>query len=209
LLSLAESQRNISSEVTFYGARDNCPPGGDIAHPVIHKEAGGTGTWADPITFAGDSAAIPVGAKIYYPRLSKYFIFEDDCEECIDDWKNGKKYHVDLWMGPDTLSPSTLVACENALTLDKDEITLDPKDDYYVDTTPLYNGATNKCIVNAPPCTDKGNECGNDCEIPNSATCAELAKMLLLTLERFQQLNPKLDCNKTVPAGTSVCQGGT
>jgi len=206
-LLINAAPRNESAEITFYGARDNCPPGGDISHPVIHKVAGGTGTFADPITFAGAPSAIPVGTKIYYSRLQKYFILEDDCEECIDDWNKHKKYHVDLWMGPDTLSDSTLVACENALTMDKDVIVIDASSGYSVITTPLYSNG--RCIVDAPPCTDKGNECGNNCEIPKSSTCADLAKEFLLTLKRFEDLNPKLDCSKTVPSGTSVCQGGT
>jgi hypothetical protein len=72
--------------LTFYGARDNCPPGGDIAHPTIHKLAGGTGNWADPITFAGadlKGQGVPyaVGQKVYVPSLQKYFIMEDQCEE--------------------------------------------------------------------------------------------------------------------------------
>jgi hypothetical protein len=112
-------------------------------------------------------------------------------------------------MGPDTLSPSSLVACENVLTRDSDEITLDPKNDYYVNPTPLYNGSTQKCIVNAPPCTDKGNECGNSCEIPKTATCQQLATEFGLSLARFQALNPKLNCADPVKEGTSVCQGGT
>ena len=83
---------------TFYGAKDNCPPGGDIAHPIIHKEAGGVGTFVDPITFAGDTTATPAGTIIYVWQLKKYFIMEDDCEECQDDWRKSHKWHVDLWM---------------------------------------------------------------------------------------------------------------
>ncbi|GDY30080.1 hypothetical protein [Gandjariella thermophila] len=41
--------------VTLYGARDNDPPGSsDISYPQIHSQAGGTGTYDDPITFATD-----------------------------------------------------------------------------------------------------------------------------------------------------------
>jgi len=208
LLALSHAaERNVTSTVTFYGARDNCPPGGDIAHPILHKLAGGTGTYADPITYAGASASIPVGSRIYIPRVKKYFIMEDDCEECISDWSKHKKYHVDCWMGPDTLSDSTLVACENQMTMDSDHVIVDATDGYQVNPTPLY--ANGKCIENAPPCTDVGNECGNSCEIPASATCDKLATEFMLTLARFKALNPNLDCSKTVSAGTSVCQGGT
>ena len=63
-------------------AKDNCPPGGDIAHPTIHKEAGGVGTYADPITFAGASKALPPGTIIYVhsAHVQRYAIMEDDCE---------------------------------------------------------------------------------------------------------------------------------
>jgi hypothetical protein len=109
----------VMAEFTFYGALDNCPPGGDIAYPKLHKEAGGTGTFADPITFAGAEKAMKPGTIIYAPQFMKYFIFEDSCEECEEDWKSKKKYHADLWMGPDTLGQGPLIACENTLTSNK------------------------------------------------------------------------------------------
>jgi hypothetical protein len=201
---------NVTAETTFYGSKDNCPPGGDIAHPVIHKEAGGVGTWDNPITYAGDVAATPVGARIYVFFLQKYFIMEDDCEECQHDWKRDKKYHFDLWMGGDTVSPgSNLIACEDALTVSKTTVDINPPNNYTVDVTPLFNNVTDQCIIPAPPCHDQGNVCGNSCEIPAAATCEALETMLYLTPTRFIELNPTLDCAKTVPSGTSVCMGGT
>jgi hypothetical protein len=68
--------------LTFYGYWDNTPPGSAIAYPQIHKTAGGTGTYADPITFATDKSELAPGTIIYVPRVEKYFIMEDDCEEC-------------------------------------------------------------------------------------------------------------------------------
>eukprot|EP01120_Amphizonella_sp_Union-15-10_P000338 TRINITY_DN10349_c0_g1_i2.p1 TRINITY_DN10349_c0_g1~~TRINITY_DN10349_c0_g1_i2.p1 ORF type:complete len:227 (+),score=23.04 TRINITY_DN10349_c0_g1_i2:52-732(+) len=209
LLHVASAEYTVSSEVTFYGARDNCPPGASIAYPVIHTEAGGIGTHADPITFAGAPKCFRPGTRIYNPRLKKYFIMEDECEECEQDWEN-RKYHVDCWIGPPTLTAGTeLIACENALTVDSETIIVDPNSTLPVDTTPLFNGATEKCIVYAPPCHDQGNECGNECQIPQTASCADLAKQYYLTLQRFEQLNPQLNCNRNVPSGTTVCQGGT
>ena len=35
---------------------------------------------ADPVTFAGATAAMPKGTIIYIWGLKKYFILEDDCE---------------------------------------------------------------------------------------------------------------------------------
>ena len=68
---------------------------------------------------------------------------EDDCEECINDWNKHKKYHIDCWMGPPTLTSGTeLIACENALTSDKENIIVDPANNYPVDATSLFNGTT-------------------------------------------------------------------
>jgi len=49
----------IDSE--FVHTKDNCPPGGAIAYPVIHQQAGGVGTFQDPITYAGDVDVTPAG----------------------------------------------------------------------------------------------------------------------------------------------------
>ncbi len=57
--------QNVTVETTFYGAKDNCPPGGDIAYPRIHKIAGGVGSFINPITYAGDKSATPPGTIIY------------------------------------------------------------------------------------------------------------------------------------------------
>lgn len=62
-------------ELTFFGARDNCPPGGAIAYPKIHKQAGGVGTFADPITFAGAEKALKVRESVTQqvaPIIEKY-----------------------------------------------------------------------------------------------------------------------------------------
>src|SRR5258705_11202427 len=88
--------------ITFYGWWDNTPPGGDIAHPQIHSTAGGKGTFADPITFATASAELSPGTKVWVPRVGKYFIMEDSCQECEADWSghgpNGGPglRHIDL-----------------------------------------------------------------------------------------------------------------
>jgi hypothetical protein len=174
----------------------------------MHQEAGGTGTYADPITFAGSKSAIKPGGRIYLPRLQKYFIMEDDCEECDKDWKKKKEWHVDLWMGPDTLGKGGLIACENQLTKMKDQIIVNPAATLPVIAQPLFTYETG-CIEHAEPCVDKGTACGNSCEIPDAATCPELAKDFFLNLTRFEQLNSKLDCSGTVPKGKSVCIGGT
>src|SRR5215472_7117188 len=46
---------SVTDFVTFYGWVDNSPPGPAIAHPCIHKHAGGTGTFSDPVTLPSTS----------------------------------------------------------------------------------------------------------------------------------------------------------
>lgn len=207
-MAVAATPVNVTALTTWYGAKDNCPPGGAIAYPVIHSQAGGTGTWADPITFAADARVFAPGTIIYVPYAAKYFIMEDECQECIHDWNKKRKYHVDLWMGPDTVTPGgDLIACENAMTQSDVVIVVNASSALPVDPTPVF--ANNTCIVPAPPCEDVGSTCGNDCQIPAAATCAQLKDMLYLNASRFMQLNPGLNCSAVVPAGATVCMGGS
>jgi len=209
---LAES--NITSELTFYGAGDNCPPGGAIAYPIIHQEAGGNGTWTNPITCASAPNWLSPGSKIYIPHYKKYFIMEDSCEECITDWVTRGKYHVDGWLGPDTIEHGS-TDCEVQLTLSATTITLNPADNHAVDTTPLFScnsQGTCTCIETVTsPCVNDYNVCGNSCQLPSSMSCQNAANMFLLTLSQFEQLNKGLCSSGStmIPAGKTVCQAGS
>ena len=175
------------------------------------------GTFDDPITFAGaqkNPALRPGKTVVYVPALQKYFRFEDQCEECESDWVKHGRWHFDLWMGGDAVTPDpNLIACENQLTRSKATVLVDAPAGLPVNATPLFNASSLQCIEPATPCTDKGNACGNSCEIPQSATCAALAVELLLPYPRFLQLNPQLGAQcaagSEVLTGTSVCMGGT
>jgi hypothetical protein len=137
----APTGRMWSLFVTFYGAADNDPPGStEIAHPNDrHQEAGGTGTFADPLSLAADPRAIPVGTRVYYPPLRKYFVMEDDCAQCITDWRSSRRPHIDLWTGD--FQGSALLACENALTPDGlVAVEVNPPPGRPVDPRPLFNG---------------------------------------------------------------------
>src|SRR5262249_43160072 len=84
----------VQAKVTWHAAADNDPPGSrEIAYPksddypTIHDEAGGKGTFADPITAAvKDTGTFPIGTRIYYPAVKKYFIVEDSCANCTSKW---------------------------------------------------------------------------------------------------------------------------
>jgi len=140
----------VNVYVTFYGGPDNDPPGStDIAYPNgRHGSAGGVGSYADPITLATDPRELPPGTLVYAPQWQKYFVMEDDCEECIDEWGADHHPHVDLWTGA---TGSKLLACENTLTPD-DPVALEinPPSDRPVDLRPLYDPATNTCWAPAP-----------------------------------------------------------
>ena len=137
----APTGRMWSVFVTFYGAADNDPPGStEIAHPNDrHQEAGGTGTYADPLSLAADPRALQVGTRVYYPPLRKYFVMEDDCAQCITDWRSSRRPHIDLWTGD--FQGSALLACENALTPDgRVAVEVNPPPGRPVDPRPLFNG---------------------------------------------------------------------
>ena len=129
---------SVAVLVTFYGGLDNDPPGSaEIAHPNSrHAEAGGTGTYADPVTVASDPRELPPGTLLYEPRLRLYLVMEDDCAECVAQWETARAGHIDIWTAR---SGAGLIACEEALTPDVPVvIEVNPPPGRPVDTRPLY-----------------------------------------------------------------------
>jgi len=132
-------QRKV--QVTYYAAADNDPPGStQIAYPNSrHPSAGGSGTVADPLSLATDPREIRPGVLVYYPTVRKYFVMEDDCAPCIDQWSQDRTPHVDLWMSNATAP--VVQECEAALTPDDpDTIIVNAPTDLPVDTRPLFSG---------------------------------------------------------------------
>ena len=156
--------------LTAYGYPDNTPPSGAVEHggsgsfpksgsstaggnninSGIHSTGGGTGTYANPITFAtdGSNGALAYGTEIYVPRFQKYFIAEDMCYECQADYQglgpvdvasatnvDGTNLigpggdggpgmvHFDVWVGGGGTNDvwQDVVMCENQLTLANDD----------------------------------------------------------------------------------------
>jgi len=117
------------------------------------------GTFDNPITFAtaargsGSTAEFPVGSKIYVPLVRKYFVMEDQCFECGQEWFNQNRHspHVDLWMGPSFGSADgPLTDCEEKLTLGSPfhgtgTIVANPARGLAVDTHPLFTH--NQCTA--------------------------------------------------------------
>lgn len=166
----AEAATSQKAFFTFYGWWDNTPPGGDIAYPKIHDTAGGVGSYTDPITFAAATAAAPAGTKIWVPRVKKYFIMEDGCDECNQDWNgagpNGgpKLYHFDLWLGGQGGNPFDAINCEDALThyntdgsATLEDVVIDPPSTEPYDSTAVFNTQTGACYGGAQPNTVVGS----------------------------------------------------
>jgi hypothetical protein len=133
--------RLMGAKVTFYAAYDNDPAGStQIAYPSVHSEAGGTGTFADPVTMASDADQIAPGTRIYYPPLRRYFVMEDQCASCL----GSGSFWIDLYAGGAT--DSGVEDCEAALTPGGNvTIEIDPPAGRAVDTTPLYSNG--RCIA--------------------------------------------------------------
>ena len=88
--SAAQPPRRVTvpAYVTAYTWWDNTPPGSAaISHPVLHRQAGGRGTFEDPVTVAVGHSIIggrdildyPPGTRLYFPHLRRYGIVEDTC----------------------------------------------------------------------------------------------------------------------------------
>jgi 3D (Asp-Asp-Asp) domain-containing protein len=129
--------RSFSTRITFYAALDNDPAGSRaIAYPRRHQQAGGVGTFADPITAAADPQAVAIGTVIYYPPLQKYFVVEDLCASCSGAW-------IDLYAG--NAIDAGVLGCEDSLTPGGNvAVELNPPPGRPVDTTPIYSGG--RCI---------------------------------------------------------------
>lgn len=127
------------SHVTGYSWFDNTPPGSaEISHPVIHRRAGGVGTYADPITVAVGHSIIngkdildfPAGTVFYVSGLKRYFIVEDTCGDgrrpqngpChrLDTPGNrapaGAQAWLDIWVGGRAISEAQANRCMNKIT---------------------------------------------------------------------------------------------
>lgn len=121
--------------VTAYTWYDNTPPGSQtISHPILHGEAGGIGTYEDPVTIAvGHSKAtgedildIPAGTRIYLPDVRRYFIVEDTCGDgpapengpCHigADQHGGDSMWIDMWIGGEEESASFVRTCTRTVT---------------------------------------------------------------------------------------------
>ena len=152
--SSSPAPTQVKAFMTLYGYVDNSPPGTDIAHPCIHSQAGGTGTYSDPITFATDVKELAWCEVIYVPYMKRYFIHEDECSQCDQNWRKLHLYRFDMWAGGDSGSlknpeKAALLACEDTWTRGnsiKDPnnpmVEVNPPDDLPVTSAPIFSPPT-------------------------------------------------------------------
>jgi hypothetical protein len=157
------------------------------ANNIVDTEATEhSGTYDDPITAASSAdtdpqnptaanprhkfetsggATLSPGTIIYNPEVQKYFILEDSCIECGDEYAciispedstdcsipsgcvPGTNLHIDFWMGPQYATDSNdLTNCENNSTVGNpfmgvSQVVVNPPPDLPVVTTPLFTGS--------------------------------------------------------------------
>ncbi|HEY4021113.1 MAG TPA: ricin-type beta-trefoil lectin domain protein [Pseudonocardiaceae bacterium] len=173
--------------ITMYGWYDNTPPSASISYPTLHQTAGGTGTFADPITYASDKSETPPGTKIYVPRVQKYFVMEDDCSECDADWKGHgpdggpNLWHFDLWLGGKGGNAISAIECEDALTNYNpdntpklESVIVNAPSGETVSSAPLFNTGNGNCYGGAKPIITVGqykNKSTSTClNVPGAST---------------------------------------
>lgn len=127
----SKSEQRLTAYITGYSYWDNTPPGSSaISKPVVHRRAGGTGTYKDPITIAvGHSITggrqtldYPAGTRFYLVNLHKYAIVEDVCGDGnqpqngpCHTGKNGRPW-LDIYLGGAKASARETTACANRIT---------------------------------------------------------------------------------------------
>ncbi|KAK3315957.1 hypothetical protein B0H66DRAFT_274201 [Apodospora peruviana] len=131
--------------MTFYGYPDNSPPGPATAYNCGGRNyvAGGTGTYANPLTFASAPGEYAQCEIIYSSYLKKYIRMEDSCGQCTTDWNSGIK-HIDIWTGSATSNGGqSQINCENSLTPSQNQqVIRSPPTNLPVDSTALYSSGT-------------------------------------------------------------------
>jgi hypothetical protein len=203
--------------LTFYGWYDNTPPGCGIAYPDLHSCAGGTGTYADPITFASDKSEVPEGTIVWVPRVGKYFVMEDDCTECDQDWSGQgpdggpKMWHFDLWSGGQGGNEFDAIDCEDALTMSNaqgdpqnEAIVIDPPSNEPVNSTPIFNSSTNACFGGAQPTTSVGTYKNN-----STSQCMAVSGTSLITAACSSAADEQLSFNGAFMIYNNQCVDNT
>lgn len=124
-------EQSFNAYLTGYSFWDNTPPGSAaIARPVIHRQAGGSGSYNDPVTIAVGHSIVGgkqtldfhAGTRFYIGSLQKYAIVEDVCGDGptpqsgpCHSGRNGLPW-LDIYVGGQNTSPETANACMRQIT---------------------------------------------------------------------------------------------
>ena len=171
IVSAGNAAQTIFSYVTFYGFDDNDDGNPShtgtsvISNPSVHKVATeDLGTYAHPGTLAADKNFLPPGTIVYVPALKRYYVMEDTCRECSQDWKKNKA-HIDAFVsgtGP------ALAACESRLTMEKAKIIIDPPRNLPVKQGSACNNRTKARRTPSRASNKTGGKCSksrNQCNV--------------------------------------------
>lgn len=120
---------------------------------MLHNKAGGTGSYADPITVAvghvisgGRSTPDwPKGTRFYIPNLHRYFIVEDECGDgptpqngpCHTGYPANASTWLDVWVGGKGGTKGASDACMNSITK-VSTVIVDPGSGYPVTSGDIY-----------------------------------------------------------------------
>lgn len=132
----------LNAYLTGYGIPDNDPAGSDTTYiNGSEGHAGGTGTYADPITIAvgyvGEKPDFPQGTIFYVPNVERYFVAKDTCAECHQTPK-GVQVWLDQFVGG--TNTKGVLSCEDDITGDFTVIE-NPKSTYKVTAGSIYSGS--------------------------------------------------------------------
>lgn len=145
------NELRYTAYTTGYAALDNTPPGSTQIDLGGHSgNAGGTGTYANPITLAvGGSLATgkevddyPYGTKWYVPNLRKYFVAQDFCGDGPTPQNGpchtGFQGHpwIDLYVGASLAN--AVLTCEDSIT-DLHLVIQNPASNYAVVPGAVYD----------------------------------------------------------------------
>jgi hypothetical protein len=134
---------SFTAFLTAYASGDNDPKGTTTTYiSGIEGNAGGTGTYQNPITMAvgyvGEKPDYPAGTKFYIPNLRRYFVVQDTCASCHKG-KGGLPW-LDVYVG-DYSGPGS-IQCEESIT-GNFKVIQNPISTYPVVPGSIYNGS--KC----------------------------------------------------------------
>lgn len=115
--SAPPSLQTVKAYLTGYSWYDNDPAGSAIiAYPSPGRtEAGGVGTFSNPITVAVHKGVFAAGTKFYVPKLRKYIVVEDQCAGCTQ-LPAGATAWLDVWVDGRTAGQTASDQCMSKIT---------------------------------------------------------------------------------------------